>query len=40
MGDQTGSDVITVFVSAGRDAHEAERLLNGLSETTLPMEVT
>lgn len=23
-----------------RDAHEPERLLNGLSETTLPMEVT
>ncbi|XP_073330373.1 enhancer of polycomb homolog 2 isoform X1 [Pagrus major] len=27
-------------VSTARDAHEPERLLNGLSETTLPMEVT
>ncbi|XP_044072500.1 enhancer of polycomb homolog 2 [Siniperca chuatsi] len=27
-------------VSTARDSHEPERLLNGLSETTLPMEVT
>ncbi|XP_059198885.1 enhancer of polycomb homolog 2 isoform X2 [Centropristis striata] len=27
-------------VATSRDAHDSERLLNGLSETTLPMEVT
>lgn len=33
------SSLMVVFVP-DRDAHEPERLLNGLSETTLPMEVT